>query len=102
MEPGMMGVLMIFVLVGACVFAWMITQNKPDAEEVLGRLPVICYCLAVIGGFVFLTFTVATAGDLSDAEIGAMIGCTAGSILSMFVVGRMIQLLQQIRDAVRS
>ena len=53
MEPEMMGVLMICVLVGACLFAWMITQNKPDAEEVLGRLPAICYSLAVIGGLVY-------------------------------------------------
>ena len=89
-------------LVGACVFAWMITQNKPDAEEVLGRLPAICYCLAVIGGFVLLVFIVSTAGSLTDVEIGAMIGCAVGFILSMFVVGRVIELLQQIRDAVRN
>ena len=101
MEPEMMGVLMICVLVGACLFAWMITQNKPDAEEVLGRLPAICYSLAVTGGVVLLILTVQTAGNLTAAEIGVMIGYTTGSILSMFVVGRGIQLLQQIRNAVQ-
>ena len=49
-----------------------------------------------------LIVTLVNAGDLSGAEIGGLIGYTVGAVLSMFAVGRVIELLQQIRDAVRN
>ena len=38
----------------------------------------------------------------SSIELGYLIGSTIGGVLTMFAVGRVIQVLQQIRDAVRS
>ena len=46
--------------------------------------------------------TLANSDELNSTQIGAMIGYTVGAVLSMFAVGRVIELLQQIRDAVRS
>ena len=64
----------------------------------LNRLPFVFYVLAVIVGFVVL-MSMSAAKELSGAEIGALIGYTVGSVLSMFAVGRVIQLLHQIRDS---
>jgi Na+/H+-translocating membrane pyrophosphatase len=69
--------------------------------DLLNRLPFVFYVLAVIVGFVVL-MSMSAAKELSGAEIGALIGYTVGSVLSMFAVGRVIQLLHQIRDSVRN
>ena len=77
-------------------------ESQVDTGEVLSGLPAIYYGLAIFCGIVLLLVTLFNAEKLSGAEIGAMIGYTIGSVLSMFAVGRVIELLQQIRDAVRS
>ena len=74
---------------------------RPADSEALYDLPTIYYGLAILCGVALLIFTLVNAEKLSGAEIGALIGYTVGSVLSMFAVGRVIELLQQIRDAVR-
>jgi hypothetical protein len=76
--------------------------SAPTDYEALSMLPGIYYCLAILCGLVIIGFTIANFGELSGAEIGYMIGWIFGSVLSMFAVGRVIELLQQIRDAVRN
>jgi Na+/H+-translocating membrane pyrophosphatase len=70
--------------------------------EFMSSLPTIYYVLAIFCGVVLIGFTIANSGELSGSEIGYMIGWIFGSVLSMFAVGRVIELLQQIRDAVRN
>ena len=72
--------------------------KKRTDYELLSGLPVLYYVLATICGAVLLLATIVNFEKLEDAERGAMIGYTVGSVLSMFAVGRVIQLLQQIRD----
>jgi hypothetical protein len=76
--------------------------SRPTDYEALSSLPTIYYGLAIFCGTVLLIVTLANSGELTGSEIGYMIGWTFGSVLSMFAVGRVIQLLQQIRDAVRN
>jgi hypothetical protein len=80
------------------------TTSPPNASDgnPLSNLHLLYYSLATIGGGVLLIYTVFNSDELSGAEVGYMIGWTFGSVLSMFAVGRVIQLLQQIRDAVRN
>jgi len=75
---------------------------RPIDYEALRSLPSIYYGLAMFCGIVLAMVTLANFGELSGAEIGYMIGWIFGSVLSMFAVGRVIELLQQIRDAVRN
>lgn len=75
---------------------------RPTATELLSVLPAIYYRLAILCGVVLIGFTIANSDELSSTEIGAWVGYTVGAVLSMFAVGRVIELLQQIRDAVRS
>ena len=77
-------------------------QNNRKSSDTLSGLPVLYYVLATICGAVLLLATIVNFEELKDAERGAMIGYTVGSVLSMLAVGRVIELLQQIRDAVRN
>ena len=124
--------LIIAVLVGFCIFvAWVMKVTDPSVPlptpesestppsvtppasrstpppspadyEALSSLPGIYYGLAILCGVVLIGFTLANSDELSSTEIGAWVGYTVGAVLSMFAVGRVIELLQQIRDAVRS
>jgi len=76
--------------------------SRPTDYETLSSLPTIYYCLAILCGLGLLFATFINAGELTGAEVGYMIGWIFGSALSMFAVGRVIELLQQIRDAVRN
>ena len=76
--------------------------SRPADYEALSSLPAIYYVLAIFCGVVLIGFTIANADELSSTQIGAWIGYTVGAVLSMLAVGRVIELLQQIRDAVRS
>ena len=67
----------------------------------LSSLPATYYGLAVFCGITLLIFTAANSDELSSTQIGAWVGYTVGGVLSMFAVGRVIELLQQIRDAVQ-
>ena len=75
---------------------------RPTETGLLSSLPGIYYGLAILCGIVLLGFTVANSDKLSSTQIGAWIGYTVGGVLSMFAVGRVIELLQQIRDADRN
>jgi amino acid transporter len=75
---------------------------RPTATELLSSLPCIYYGLAIFYGVVLLVFTAANSDELSSTQIGAWIGYTVGAVLSMFAVGRVIELLEQIRNAVRN
>ncbi|HIA63390.1 MAG TPA: hypothetical protein EYN93_10935 [Planctomycetaceae bacterium] len=66
--------------------------------DLLNRLPFAFYLLGIIGGFILFGFTVATAAESSTAETGAMFGYTIGASLSIIGFGRIIEVLQQIRD----
>jgi hypothetical protein len=66
--------------------------------DLLNRLPFAFYLLGIIGGFILFGFTVATAAESSTAETGAMFGYTIGATLSIIGFGRIIEVLQQIRD----
>ncbi len=74
---------------------------RPTDYEFMSSLHDVYYGLAILCGIVLLIVTLVISGELSGAEVGYMIGWTFGSVLSMFAVGRVIELLQQIRDAVR-
>jgi hypothetical protein len=76
--------------------------STPTDYEALSSLPTIYYVLAIFCGVVLIGFTIANSDELSSTEIGAWVGYTVGGVLSMFAVGRVIELLQQIRDAVRN
>jgi hypothetical protein len=76
--------------------------SRPPDYEALFVLPGIYYGLAMLCGVVLIGFTIANSEKLSSTEIGGLIGYTVGAVLSMFAVGRVIELLQQIRDAVRN
>ena len=76
--------------------------SRPANYEFMSGLPTIYYCLAILCGLGLLFVTLVNAKDLSGAEIGGLIGYTAGAVLSMFAVGRAIELLEDIRDAVRN
>ena len=90
----------IVVGVGAVAIAVILARKQtiPNSAELLSCLPELYYGLATICGAVLLLATIVNFEELEDAERGAMIGYTVGSVLSMFAVGRVIQLLQQIRD----
>ena len=75
---------------------------RPTDTEFLSSLATIYYGMALLFGVVLIGFTIANADELSSTEIGAWVGYTVGAVLSMFAVGRVIELLQQIRDAVRN
>ena len=75
---------------------------RPTDYEALSSLPTIYYGLAILCGVVLIGFTIANSDELSSTQIGAWVGYTVGGVLSMFAVGRVIELLQQIRDAVRN
>ena len=88
------------VIVGAvCVglIIWFLTN-----ESMLSKLPGIYYVLAIFCGITILGFATANKDELNSLQIGTSIGYTVGTVLSMFAVGRVIQLLQQIRDVVRN
>ena len=76
-------------------------KNEVDRRKALGEggflssLPTIYYSLAIFCGIVLLLATVSTSQNSSDTETGAMIGYTVGAVLSMFAVGRVIELLQR-------
>ena len=70
--------------------------------ELLSDLPGAFYGLAILCGIVLLIFTLVNADKFNSFQIGSLIGCTVGGVLSMLAGGRVIQLLQQIRDAVRN
>ena len=78
------------------------SSPSPADYEALSSLPGIYYGLAILCGVVLIGFTIANSDELSSTEIGAWVGYTVGAVLSMFAVGRVIELLQQIRDAVRN
>jgi len=78
------------------------SSTQSTDTELLSDLPATYYVLAILCGVVLLIFTLVNAKDLSGAEIGSLIGYTVGGVLSMFAIGRVIELLQQIRDAVRN
>jgi hypothetical protein len=90
--------LVIFVVAIALSLLTWRALNLARESDVLSVLPVIYYGLAIICGAVLLFATIVNFDKFSYAEAGAMIGYTVGSVLSMFAVGRVIQLLQQIRD----
>ena len=95
-----MDVTYTMVIVGAvCVglIIWFLTN-----ESMLSKLPSIYYVLAIFCGITILGFAIANKHELNSLQVGTSIGYTVGTVLSMFAVGRVIQLLQQIRDAVRT
>lgn len=90
----------IVVLVGVLLYA--IKLKNPDtsirSNDFLNRLPFAFYLLAIIAGVVLIGFTIANSDELSSTEIGGVLGYTVGAVLSMLAVGRIIEVLHQIRD----
>ena len=77
------------------------TQALRVTDGFMERLPSIFYKLAVFCGVVLVAFTFAISDDLSGSEIGVLVGWIVGSVLSILAVGRVLELLQQIRDEIR-
>ena len=75
---------------------------RPTDTELLSGLPATYYVLAILCGIVLMIFTLVNADKFNSFQIGSLIGYTVGGVLSMLAVGRVIELLQDIRDAVRS
>ena len=96
----------IFALIVGLIIAirrWdSLPTEETDSIELLSGLPAIYYSLSVFCGIVLLGFTAVNSGELNSTQIGAWIGYTVGAVLSILAIGRVIELLQQIRDAVRS
>jgi len=71
--------------------------------DFLSGLPIIYYVIALVNGVVCGIGTAAIGFNSwpGEAVIAQLVGYTVGSTLSIFAVGRVIQLLQQIRNAVR-
>ena len=87
-----------------CLFWYvfpMYFKRFPNSDVFLSTLPQIYYLLAAL-----LVVCIACVGlMLSNSENGAdwyTCGYLLGGALSIVSIGRVIQLLQQIRDAVRS
>jgi Na+/H+ antiporter NhaC len=78
------------------------SSTQSTDTELLSDLPGAFYGLAILCGVVLLIFTLVNADKFSSFQIGSLIGYTVGGALSMLAVGRVIELLQQIRDAVRN
>ena len=74
------------------------SPSTPTDTDWLSCLPAIYYGLAINCGIIVLMFTFPHADKFSSIQLGYLIGSTVGGVLSMFAVGRVIQLLQQIRD----
>ena len=101
------GIVIVFFLLASVYYLFFTDDKHVESPrrtdtEVLSSLPTIYYGLAIFCGVVLLIVTLINAKELSGEEVGYMIGWIFGSVLSMFAVGRVIELLQQIRDAVRS
>ena len=101
------GIVIVFVLLASVYFLFFADDKHVESSrwpftEVLSSLPTIYYGLAIFCGVVLLIVTLINAKELSGEEVGYMIGWIFGSVLSMFAIGRVIELLQQIRDAVRN
>ena len=64
----------------------------------LNQLPFVIYYLAILCGVVLIGFTIFNADKLSSIQIGYLFGGTAGGVISMIAVGRIIEVLHQIRD----
>ena len=71
------------------------------SEDVLRVIPGCYYLLGIVCGVVLLIFTLMISDELSAAERGGMIGWVVGSVLGMFAVGRIVQLVQRISDDIR-
>jgi Na+/H+-translocating membrane pyrophosphatase len=78
------------------------SSTQSTDTELLSDLPGAFYGLAILCGIVLLIFTLVNSDQFNSTQIGSLIGWTFGSVLSMLAVGRVIELLQQIRDAVRN
>ena len=112
----LMGVILVVCLIfGIYYFGFRVSDGDDDiiksdavedsnstATEFLSGLPATYYVLATLCGIVLLIFTLVNADEFNSFQIGSLIGYTVGAVLSMFAVGRVIELLQQIRDAVRN
>tara|TARA_B110000438_G_C15769342_1_gene631132 strand:- start:1051 stop:1434 length:384 start_codon:yes stop_codon:yes gene_type:complete len=112
----LMGVILVVCMIfGIYYFGFRVSDGEDDiiksdavedsnstVTEFLSGLPATYYVLATLCGLGLLFVTLVNAKDLSGAEIGGLIGYTVGAVLSMFAVGRAIELLEDIRDAVRS
>jgi hypothetical protein len=75
---------------------------RPTDYEFMSSLHDVYYGMAIFCGIVLLIFTLVTAVNVGLAAAWLILCYTVGAVLSMFAVGRVIELLQQIRDAVRS
>ena len=81
-------------------FRFLIPWLFGGVDEVVFNLPTIYYFFGTFGGIALLGFVVAISDELGSAEIGAWIGYTVGAVLSMFAVGRVIKLLENLNTAV--
>ena len=103
---GFIGVGVLVLIGGLILYSYFSDIRKlresDSSREAFSRLPTIYYVLAVFCGVVLMGFTVVNFENFSVVETGAWVGYTVGTVLSMLTVGRVIQLLQQIRDAVRN
>jgi hypothetical protein len=85
------GIWFVFVLDAYVAWVFVLMIDWRDL------LPSIYYFLAIFGGVVLIGFTILNADELSSTEIGAWIGYAVGFVLSMFTVGRVVELLGQRR-----
>ena len=115
MEVLMVMILVVCMIFGIHYFGFRVSDGEDDiiksdavedsnstATEFLSGLPATYYVLAICCGIVLLIFTLVNSDQFNSTQIGSLIGWTFGSVLSMLAVGRVIELLQQIRDAVRN
>jgi putative exporter of polyketide antibiotics len=54
--------------------------------------------MAIICGVVMCIFTISFSSQLDSSEIGSLIGWTIGSCLAILWSGRVVELLQDMRD----
>jgi hypothetical protein len=73
-------------------------RRRRTAHDWFSSLPADYYGLAIICCVWLIWFTIANADELSSTEIFSWIGYTFGTVLSLVTIGRVVRLLQQIRD----
>jgi hypothetical protein len=83
-------------------YLMMKRRKKWTSFDVFNRLPLLYYCLAILSGLIGTIVLLLLDDDVPDIVPVALIGYIVGAVLSMFAVGRVIEVLQQIRDAVRN
>ena len=79
------------------------SKSKDGEDDVLKVLPSCFYAFAFLFavGMIFAIFSINDKGGDTE-QVGYMMGCTVGGVLSILATGRLIELVRRISDDVRA